>query len=247
MRLPGHGGDSFGSNCLTLPFLSGPLEYNNICDNLIRAMSVNELKSARTAKGLTQAQAATRLGVSQPYVAMLESGVRRLTRRLAQRVMRVYDLPPTTVPPSDSPKGLKGPGELAADLAALNYPGFSHLRPHHWTPKNPAEVLLAVLAKDELEPRLVEALPWLLLHYPALDRDWLVREAKLQDLQNRLGFVVSLARHLAERVAASDEAKNLDELERRLERSRLAQEDTLGASLPESKRRWLQQNQSDDA
>jgi len=226
---------------------AGPFEYNNSCDNLICAMSANELKSARTAKGLTQAEAANRLGVSQPYVAMLESGERRLTRRLAQRVMRVYALPPTAVPPSDSLKEPKGASELAADLAALDYPGFSHLRPHRWTPKNPAEVLVAALAREELEPRLVEALPWLLLHYPTLDREWLVREAKVRDLQNRLGFVASLARRLADRVGAADKAKNLDELESNLERSRLAREDTLGASVPDSKRRWLQQNQSEDA
>jgi len=208
-------------------------------------MSANELKSARTAKGLTQVQAASRLRVSQPYVAMLESGARRLTRRLAQRVMNVYELSPTTVPPLDVPTS--SVDALARDLAALGYPGFSHLRPHRWTAKNPAEVLLAALAKDNLEPRLVEALPWLLLHYTTLDREWLVREAKVRDLQNRLGFVVSLTRRLADRVGAVDKAKPLDELETNLERSRLAREDTLGASLPEAKRRWLQQNQSADA
>src|SRR5204862_2965596 len=45
---------------------------------------------------------------------------------------------------------------------ALGYPGFTHLRPRRWALKNPAEVLLAALAQDDLEPRLVEALPWLL-------------------------------------------------------------------------------------
>jgi hypothetical protein len=178
---------------------------------------------------------------------MLESGKRRLTRRLAPRLMKVYDLPPTAVPLSDTLKEPKQAHELATDLAALDYPGFSHLRPHRWTPKNPAEVLLAALAKENLEARLVEALPWLLLHYPTLDREWLVREAKVRDLQNRLGFVASLARHLADRVGAEERAKNLNELENNLERSRLAKEDTLGASLPEPKRRWLQQHQSDDA
>jgi transcriptional regulator with XRE-family HTH domain len=211
----------------------------------MHTMSANELRSARTIKGLTQAQAATRLGVSQPYVAMLESGVRRLTRPLARRVMHAYDLPPTAVPASSSTLTEKcGAASLARNLAALKYPGFAHLRPHRWTPKNPAEVLLAALAKDDLEPRLVEALPWLLLHYPNLDREWLVREAKVRDLQNRLGFVVSLARRLAERTGTEDNA--LAELERDLERSRLVREDTLG-KLPEAERRWLQKNQPADA
>jgi len=210
-------------------------------------MSTNELRTARTAKGLTQAEAASRLGVSQAYVAMLEKGVRRLTRQLASRVMRVYNLPPTAVPPPGAVKESSGPDELARDLAALGYPGFSHLRPRRWLPKNPAEVLLAALAKNDLEPRLVEALPWLLLHYPMLDREWLVREVKVRDLQNRLGFVARLAHRLADRVGEEDKAKHLDELEATLEPSRLVREDTLGASLPEAKRRWLQEHQSDDA
>ncbi len=211
-------------------------------------MSANELKSARTVKGLTQVEAAARLGVSQPYVAMLENGRRRLTSRLARRVMKVYDLPPTTLPPSDSLAERRGPDELARDLAALGYPGFAYLRPHRWNAKNPTEVLLAALAKDDLESRLVEALPWLVLHYSSLDKNWLVREAKLHDLQNRLGFVVSLARGLAERAGAEDKAGALNELEAELERSRLAREDTLcKASLPEAERQWLRQNQPDEA
>src|ERR1700675_1132159 len=66
--------------------------------------------------------------------------------------------------------------------------------------ENPAEVLLGALAQDDLEPRLVEALPWLVLRYSTLDWSWVVREAKVRDLQNRLGFVVGLARQLAVRV-----------------------------------------------
>ncbi|PYN73228.1 MAG: hypothetical protein DMD97_20450 [Candidatus Rokuibacteriota bacterium] len=211
-------------------------------------MSPTDLRTARTGKGLTQAQAAVRLGVSQPYVAMLEMGERRLTPRLARRVTRLYGLSPTAVPPSDAVAGSRGAAELASDLAALGYPGFAHMRPRRWVLKNPAEVLLAALAQDDLEPRLVEALPWLLLHYATLDREWLVREAKVRDLQNRLGFVVGLSRGLAERVGAREEATALAALEASLERSRLAREDTLcGASLPEAERRWLQHNRSDDA
>jgi transcriptional regulator with XRE-family HTH domain len=211
-------------------------------------MGANEFRKARTVKGLTQVQAATRLRISQSYVAMLENGQRRLTPKLARRAMRAYDLPPTAVPPSDPLTGRHGAPELARDLAALGYPGFASMRPHHRSPKNPAQVLLSALANDDLESRLVEALPWLVLHYSPLDREWLVRSAKLNDLQNRLGFVVSLARRLAERDGADEKVRALKELEGDLERSRLAREDTLcKASLPEAERRWLQQNRPDDA
>ena len=211
-------------------------------------MSSLDLKSVRRAKGLTQVDAARRLGVSQGYVAMLERGKRRLTPRLARQVMKVYGAPPTVVPPSRTPAESCSRDELAKDLAALGYPGFAHMRDRRRDPKNPAQVLLAGLANDDLESRLVEALPWLLLRYSTVDRGWLVREAKVRDLQNRLGFVVSLARGVAERTGNDNQVRTLKELEGQLERSRLAREDTLcRESAPEPERRWLKQNQPEEA
>jgi hypothetical protein len=140
------------------------------------------------------------------------------------------------------------PDTLAQDLAALGYPGFSYLRPQHGMPKNPGEVLLAALMKDELEPRIVEALPWLVLVYADLDWQWAVREARLHDLQNRLGFIVSLARALAVGRGDSRKAEMLTRVEDELERGRLAKEDTLcRASLAEPERRWIAEHRSDEA
>ena len=213
-------------------------------------MSHDALKTARRAKGLSQAQAAARLKVSQPYLAMLESGKRRLTPTLARRAMRAYDLPPTALPPSRmvDPRERMPGGALANDVAALGYPGLAYLRPRNWKPKNPGEVLLTALAQDDLESRLVEALPWLVLKYWPLDREWLVREAKLLDLQNRLGLVVTLARRLADRAGDEVRAHALKDLETVLEQSRLAREDTLcRVSLSQGERRWLAEHQSADA
>lgn len=140
------------------------------------------------------------------------------------------------------------PESLARDLAVLGYPGFAYLRPAKRKPENPGVVLLTALAQDDLEARLVEALPWLLLRHWNADREWLVREAKLRDLQNRLGFVVSLARRLAERAQEGRRTRALRELEAELERSRLARLDTLcRASLSERERQWLMENQPRDA
>jgi len=74
---------------------------------------------------------------------------------------------------------------LAAELAALGYPEFSHLPERR---RNPAEVLLEALAQNDLA-RLAEALPWVVLNYPDLNWNWLVPRVKANDLQNRLGFV----------------------------------------------------------
>jgi hypothetical protein len=86
------------------------------------------------------------------------------------------------------------------------------------------------------------------LRYWPLDRAWLVRQAKLHDLQNRLGFVVTLARRLAERVGDPHKPLALSDLEMELDRSRLAREDTLGrASLSGAEQAWLRENRSADA
>lgn len=212
-------------------------------------MSGRDLRAARLGKNWSQVEAAARLGVSQPYLAMLEKDQRRLTPKLALRAARVYDLAPTAVPRSrrELPARVNA-ATLARDLAGLGYPAFAYLRSRNWRPKNPGEVLLTALAQDDLEPRLVESLPWLVLRYWTLDWSWVVREAKGRDLQNRLGFVVSLARSLADRADDKQKAGALADLEAQLDRSRLAREDTLcRASLPESERRWLAEHRSEPA
>src|SRR5881628_3686776 len=187
-------------------------------------MDAKGLRAVRVEKGWSQVKAARRLGVSQPYLVMLERGQRRLTSELTQRAVRVYGVPPTAVPPSQSalPRLPLAGAALARDLAGLGYPALAYLRPRRWKPKNPGEVLLAALAQDDLEPRLVEALPWLVLRYSTLDWSWVVREAKVRDLQNRLGFVVGLARQLAVRGGDERKARSLTDLEAHLDRSRLA-------------------------
>src|SRR5947199_556875 len=186
-------------------------------------MNFTDLKTGRLAKGWSQVEAAGRLKVSQSYLAMLEGGVRRMTPDLARRAMRVYDLAPTALPPSELnvASNQTASETLASDLAALGYPGLAYLRPRNWKPKNPGEVLLSALAREDLESRLVEALPWLVLKFWPLDRDWLVREAKLRDLENRLGFVVTLARGLAERAGDLPRALPRAEFDAVLERGRV--------------------------
>ncbi len=81
---------------------------------------------------------------------MLETGTQRLPLELARRAMRVYHLPATVLPPAESgsPLQTSGADGLARDLATLGYPGFAHLRPKQWKPRNPSEVLLAAVAQD---------------------------------------------------------------------------------------------------
>ena len=50
---------------------------------------------------------------------------------------------------------------------------------------------MAVLAEPNADARVVEALPWLVATFESqFDFGWMVRQAKLQNLQNRLGFLL---------------------------------------------------------
>ena len=211
-------------------------------------MTGTDLKSGREKKGWTQDQAASKLGVSQPYLSLLEKGARRVPEKLARKAMTLYGLSPATLPVETSWHTVQSRNDdaLASELATLGYPGLSHLKARR--KRNPAEVLLSALGNEDLDPRLAEALPWVLLEHPDLDWQWLVRAAKVNDLQNKLGFVTNVARRLAEKLGRNDTAKLLRDQESALERSRLAREETLcHDSLTQAERRWLRSNRSDEA
>ncbi|HXN54254.1 MAG TPA: helix-turn-helix transcriptional regulator [Candidatus Acidoferrum sp.] len=214
-------------------------------------MHRGKLRLAREQRGWTEVKAASRLGVSQSYLAMLERGQRRVTPRLARRFKNVYNLSPATLPPRDAfvPRNELSGQEFARRLASLDYPGFSYLRPSGQQ-VHPGEVLLDGLAQEHLEARLAEALPWLLLKYWEMDMEWLVRQAKLNDLQNRLGFLVSLAKRASERSSTANQERDsaLKELENTLSESRLAKEDTFMKKLKnDSERQWLRERRSEEA
>lgn len=192
---------------------------------------------AREARGWNQQQAAEHLGVTQAYVSMLEKG-RRSTGPLARKLMQVYRLPPTMLPLSEVRKD-PTPDSLAEELAVLGYPGFAHLR-SRTDRVNPAAFLLTALTQNSLEARVAEALPWVLLRYPDMPFDWLVREARANNLQNRLGFVVTLGQRAAGR-------NDLQPLEQTLVVSKLVKEDSFCKELNEPERRWLREHSSVEA
>ena len=86
---------------------------------------------------------------------------------------------------------------LAGVIADLGYPQFGHLR-GSWK-KNPALVLLNALSMDDLEVLSLRLLSWLVVHYHDLDWNWSIPKIKQRNLQNRLGFIVTLGRRVAEK------------------------------------------------
>lgn len=213
-------------------------------------MTGSELKKARLKVGWTQARLAGRLGVTQAYVSLMERGRRSVPGPVQRRVASLFQLSPTVLPLS-VPDGLDPSATddmLEQGLARLGYPGLAY-RMKRGEQRNPGDLLLMALSLDDLDPRLVEALPWLLVRFEGFDSEALLSRAKSMDLQNRLGFTVSLARRLAERNPAfANRLNELRHLEQKLERSRLAREDTYGQGvLSDRMRLWLLENRSSEA
>jgi len=207
-------------------------------------MTGEELREGRKRRGWTQTDLARRLGVSQGYVCLLERGQRPAPSAMAQKVARVLDMPATALPLGATSAPLTKDAVTTA-LATLGYPGFAYRR--HRQGFNPAELLLRALRTADLEARVVEALVWVALTYANLDWEWLVRQAKLDDLQNRLGFLVTLARQLAEQRGNAEASAQLARAEQALEYSRLQREDAFRFSMTEAERKWLRQNRSPEA
>lgn len=180
----------------------------------------------RRRNNLTQVDAAALLGVSQTYLSLLEKGARPLTANLRGRLKAVHHTQ-RTEPADDA---------FRNQLSALGYPGFAHLKRAR-VKLSPDALLLSVLARPDVDSRVVEALPWLVRRYAnQLDLAWLVRQAKLHNLQNRLGFLLQTA------AAGTPE---LEAAVRELERARLLEEATLcWDSMRATTREWMRVNRS---
>jgi transcriptional regulator with XRE-family HTH domain len=213
-------------------------------------MTPHELKAARLKNGLVQAQVAGSLGVSQAYVNMLENGKRRVTPWLTRRVSTLYGLSPETLPVSEEFAPAQTDDQhLAELLAKLGYPGFAYMRTRVLK-KNPAEVLLTALGQGRLEARVAEALPWVAMHYGHCTSNWLVEQARKFNLQNRLGFVVSLALQVTERVPShgNTRVQSLRELRSKHDESRVVKEDVFyRPPQTEGEKQWLLRNRSQEA
>ncbi len=210
-------------------------------------MRPREFRCARLAKGWTQSQAATRLGMTQAYLNYLENGKRRLTPELVRRATSVYGLPLKSLPVTNVFVPVETSDQhLAEALSTLGYPGFRYLR-SHTVRKHPNEFLLTALAQKSLDGRVAEALPWVAANSAELN-SWLVENARKFNLQNRLGFVVSLAGRVADNLNVSAKATELKHLQLLLNDSRLAKEDYFyRPPRTESETQWLRKNRSDDA
>ena len=184
---------------------------------------------------LNQQAYAARLGVSQSYLSSLESGQRPLTPKLHAKLVKAFGGHPNNLPLEMANEPMDQ-DSLASALATLGYPGFAHLKKA--LKLNPAVLALECLRKANLDVRVVEALPWLLSHYEQMNLDWLTRQAKVNNLQNHLGYLASLAQEVTPK-------PHLKALLDQLAPARLAEEQALCRSdMPQVLRRRLRDKRS---
>lgn len=212
-------------------------------------MTGKQLQEFRKSKDWTQSKTANRLGVTQGYWSQLERDQRKLSGGLQRKLASLGGLSPLSLPlvSAERWQNVNDANEsFAKALGHLGYPGFSYYRGR--STLNPAEVLVGALVQPNLETRLAEAMPWLATKYANMDWHWAVREAKVNDAQNRLGFVLTLARQLADRKGLFEAAGTLNAVEKQLEHARLEREDTLcNDALTGVERRWLSEYRPPEA
>lgn len=202
---------------------------------------MSKLRELRKAAGLNQAHVAAKLRISQSLVSMLEGGRISLSDDLAPGFARLYSVEvgqlrefgrsdASRLKLSESPAAAVAMASVDADaliqsLAALGYPEFKQSGKKYSA--DPSSLLLTALRQPVLARNVAEALPWVALSYEVEISDILIR-ARIHDLQNRLGYVLTLARKVAERQKDFiGRRKALSEMRMNLLPARLAREDSL--------------------
>ncbi len=209
-------------------------------------VKIMPLKTFRKQQGWNQHELAERLGVSQTLVSLWESGVRDVPANRLQQLWKLgMKADATELPLRTDVNAMKV--DYAQELANLGYPGFEHFRTGN-AAFNPAQLLVMTLSENHLNRRVAEAVPWLVLQYSEMDWSWVRDQAKLRDLQNRLGFTLALGRKLAEEKRKFKLANDLREQEAVLRTSLLAREDTYcNERMTSAERDWLRTTRSSDA
>ncbi len=209
-------------------------------------MAGAELRALRKKHKWNQNELARRLGVSQTLVSLWEHGTRPVPAQWLKKLHKLgLQFDATKLPMRKDADSVRV--DFAKELSNLGYPAYGYFRTGlpSW---NPAQFLVMALAERDLDRRVAEGLPWLARHFVGMNWEWARREAKVRDLQNRLGFTVALARKVAEERGESDVASQLAREEETLRESLLAKEDTFSRDgMTQAERNWLQAHRSPEA
>jgi hypothetical protein len=136
---------------------------------------------------------------------------------------------------------------LAQHLAFIGYPGYGYLRQSCERGETPMKVLLEILSCIDPEPRLIEALPWIILHHWRMDFHRLIERAKTSHVQNQLGFLVSIARRISQTGRNHLRTEALKQIEAELDNVRVNGEFFLFPIKTTVQRDWIASNREPEA
>jgi transcriptional regulator with XRE-family HTH domain len=200
-----------------------------------------EFRAWRKTAGKTQTDAAKAVGVKQPFVCAVEKDLRPVTPALKNWLYSVcpeafwQELPSASRTPPSSER-------LKELLGHLGYPGFRYLASGRGN-VDPLEFVLDALRTEDLDQRVTDALPWVLVHRADLDCHRLTDEARLLNLQNRLGFLLEVTVEAARKLHSDETVARLEPWLVRLREARLFKEDTLcKSSLTQIERKRLRRS-----
>jgi len=121
---------------------------------------------------------------------------------------------------------VKAEDQLTQWVTRLGYPGFVTTPAFVPDPERLAtKTLQRAFKVRTLHPRLVEALTWVAMEFWALDWESVTRTALAAGTQNRLGYLLDLAREEAAHQNRAVASARLAAVQRGLEASRSDQED----------------------
>jgi hypothetical protein len=134
--------------------------------------------------------------------------------------------------------------DYGQELANLGYPGYAHHKDGD-SQYSPTQFLLLALAENDLDRRVAEGLPWVVLANYKLDWKSVYEQAQLKGIQNRLGFTLLLARDRAVLLQKAEIAAHLSSvLECTVPSDK---EDTFANDMTKAERRWLRVHRSKQA
>lgn len=182
---------------------------------------------------MPQKGVAERMGVSQSVISKIEAGTREPTATELWKLAILYKKPLSYFFAEEKIRPLFITEEIV--VWHIDHYGYKLLVSRKVNAAkfqiSLEETILAVLQWFS-SPRLLESLP-ILLCFNDVDADELYESAVKEGLQNKLGFIVSIAMECVKGMSKNDNIQELSRLRKKLEWMKLAREESFNEHIDE--------------